>query len=217
MVFISILGLIPLALAVFVGFANKFGFDMAILYDLFFGDLTYVITYIGWRITTMVNATGVWLINSESIPFLQTTIDESLYRFSSVFGMGIEKPEIRSLARFNYLEIFVDNSHKRSGTSPGLFGSFASTLPSNLPAFFVLTFLTIILLKALCRYQATSGWLPTLVMVAATYQFFDSPIDLLITPHPGQVALFIFVFVIYYPRITWTRGSRFDAPLTNNS
>ena len=203
--FIMLMGSVSLSAAVIIGFANKFSFDKDVVYDLFFGDLSYVIAYIGWRITTMMNATAVWLMNFESIPIIQIIMSESSYRLLSVLGVENEPLDIRSMARLNYLEIFVDNSHPRSGTSPGLFGSFASTLPNNLLAFAVLITLTAILLRLFVNYfKSTHGWLPVIIMVAATYQFFDSPLDLLITPHPSQISLFIFVLVIYLPRLKWS-------------
>lgn len=199
---ISSFGSIALVVAIVIGFANKFSFDQDIVYDLFFNDLTYVITYLGWRVGTMANATSVWLINTESLPILQTIANESIYRLSSIIGSTGEPLDIRSLARINYLEIFVDNSHPRSGTSPGLFGSYASTLPNNLSAVCLLTLVTVLLLKFFIKYlRSTNGWLPVIIMVAATYQYFDSPLDMLITPHPSQISLLIFIAIIYLPRL----------------
>lgn len=87
-IFGAFVAVIPLGLAVVIGFANKFSFDKDIVYGLFMGDLTYVVNYLVWRITTMAHATSVWLTNTESLSILQINMSESIYRVSSIFGGG---------------------------------------------------------------------------------------------------------------------------------
>ena len=47
-----VLGLVRLvmAVAIYIGFANKFGFDLNKMHYLFLVDQSYVINYLGWRV-----------------------------------------------------------------------------------------------------------------------------------------------------------------------
>ena len=188
---LSLSGIVS-GVAILIGFANKYAFDVAVLSDLFIENFDYVQSYLLWRVSTMAHSMSIWLENSEIINHFTIIWQETQFRISKIFGASVSEPDVRSIARLNYLNIFQDTSHPRSGTSPGLFGTLASTLPYNLGSLLIALIITTSLLKLfffirLCFFRI----LPMCLMMVATYAFLDSVMDLLIIPGLQLIKLFI--------------------------
>ena len=193
---------IIILIAIFIGFANKFNFNFNKVYTLFMIDTSYVINYLGWRVATFLHSITFWLSHRQDFDVLAIAYDESVYRILKIMGEQAVPSDIRSMARINYLNIFIDNSHPRSGTTPGLFGGVASLLYNNKTALVVLILLTVSLIRIIACYPARAlGVLPVMIIAASSYHFFDSIIDYLIVPEPNTFYLIIFLSTIYFVRI----------------
>ena len=183
----GILGFSGLTVAIIIGFANKYGFDPDIVYRLFFEETEFVVSYLAWRVGTGSHALAYWLSNYESIAALQYIWSETSFRVSSLVGIVGQGPdEIKSFARLNYLNIFIDNTHPLS-TTPGLFAGLAALLPYNVSATVLYLIISVTILRLFSFYSRDLCSAPRMAfMVIATYHFLDSPLDLLITPHPSR-------------------------------
>lgn len=195
-------GTVTISIAIFIGFANKFQFDMDKMYIMFIVDRSYVINYLAWRVATFLHSITFWLSFSQQFDILAIVYEESVYRVSKILGGPAVHPDIRSMARVNYLNIFIDNSHYRSGTTPGLFGGIASLLQNQKIALLLIIAITASMIRLLACYPARSlGILPVMIISAASYHFFDNVIDYLIVPSPSFLYFLVFLSVIYIVRI----------------
>ena len=191
-----------MAVAIYIGFANKFGFDLNKMHYLFLVDQSYVINYLGWRVATFLHSITYWLSFNYQFDILGIIYEETAYRLSSIFGGHVGLPDIRSMARINYLNIFNDNSHLKSGTTPGLFGGIVSLLNHQIIALLIFSVIGYFLIRLFAFYPPYSlGAMPVIIMAASTYHYFDSIIDLLIFPSPGSFSLLLYVLIIYSIRL----------------
>lgn len=201
-VLLFMLSIVSLFVAVFVGFANKFNFNLDTMYYMFTVDTSYVMNYLAWRPATFLNSTSYWLANTFNYDILNIVSSETNYRFSKIFGGDAPLTEPRSFSRVNYLNIFVVNTHPVSGTSAGLFGGLAAFINNQPIPLFISLLLCLIMIRLFAFYpRPQSGVWPIVLISTITYQYFDSVVDMLIVPSPSTISLLVFIVIIYFPRL----------------
>lgn len=109
-------------------------------------------------------------------------IDSFLYRLSSLgFPINVQRPEITSIARLNYLNISTTRSNPREGSSPGLISSFdyISPFPINmLICALYMVFLSNIFDRLTSNKEKKISWFGALLVFVFCEVFFQSPIDI---------------------------------------
>ena len=80
---LSLSGIVS-GVAILIGFANKYAFDVAVLSDLFIENFDYVQSYLFWRVSTMAHSMSIWLENSEIINHFTIIWQETQFRISKI-------------------------------------------------------------------------------------------------------------------------------------
>jgi len=122
---------------VFFGFANKIGFDEAVLLfnSEFAGKILY---YLYYRLAVFPSSLDLVLERGLDFDLYQMVFENELrnigYRISIILQMPMARPDIEGLNRLNYLLLYTDPAAVSAGASPGPLASFAyfPALPLNL-------------------------------------------------------------------------------------
>lgn len=188
-------------IVVFVGYANKYGAEGALF---FFTDKDFYYILVIPTLIRFANSYSSFIctanqymwdlsmeINAISIPF-----EVLKYRFSVVFGVDGNKPEIFNVSRLNYLNTYK-YFHIKAGASPGLLGSalYIPFFPINLLYLsFYLLWIVRILNNVFDRNMSIVG---ILIVFIFTIPLFESPIDYLIFIDPSVISLMLFILIMY--------------------
>ncbi|SOE21819.1 hypothetical protein SAMN06298216_2273 [Spirosomataceae bacterium TFI 002] len=187
---------------IFIGFANKFGFEQT--QYLFLSDEVReeIIRQIVIRLANSY-ASLIQVANNHpfdinfQIDAIKIPFDVLKYRFSILFGIESPKPEIFNISRLNFLNTY-QNYHARAGASPGLVASFLYVpfFPLNL---FLLSSYLVLIIRAINRVIQNSinkvSILGLLIIFLYVLPLFESPIDFLIIFDPTTIYLILLITV----------------------
>lgn len=185
----------------FIGFANKIGIDAAIYF--FTTNSGHLIMSVSRRISTFyvsVLALGGndLFENSDAINTVAGVIDNMKLRTSIILGIGenVQRPEIWSVNRMNYLEIFNNTYNERTGASPGLVAS-ALYLPFFPFNFILISLYVVFVIKAfnsaLTNLKVKLNFFSRFLLLFFLIPLLQSPVDYLNIINPSLIYLFLFL------------------------
>ncbi|GAK91048.1 hypothetical protein JCM19298_1495 [Nonlabens ulvanivorans] len=171
---------------VFMGFANKIGFDKA--QEVFFSDegLPRVINSTTLRLSThYASSFGAYKAYEEGSYIIADAIPgtwNNMYsRAEYLFtGSAVERDRIWSINRANYLNLFNDNYGEKTGASPGIFASIYYTNNITLGIILIGLYLLAIIkiLKASLQLETLKfNFAGYIVCALFIMPLFESPFD----------------------------------------
>lgn len=176
----SIIVLPVLLVCVFYfGKANKIGSEDALRlisnFDLLFYSFLQRYGYHMYSLAT--HTTENFLNFYQGLDAIQEVVKVSLFRLSAIFGLGIERPELGTVARMNFF-VLSDSRLDRIGTSPGMLGS-TFFFPGGGFAIFYYVFIIRFVMSLFWRIAGTkqNSWLFLIVTILLMATTLDSAPD----------------------------------------
>ncbi|MBF4986193.1 hypothetical protein FNJ87_18355 [Nonlabens mediterrranea] len=198
------LALVIVILIVFMGVANKIGFERA---QQSFSDTTFLSSIVfstSLRFSTYyASVFGAYSASEQD----SDSTNEAIYgTFINTVNRGEylitgnlvkEKPEFWSVYRANFMNLFLDNSNPRTGASPGIVAS-AFYFPSTVLGFFIIflyIWFVVSNLKVILNYNTSKlNLVGILFGFIFVIPFFESPFDYINIFNPSFIYLY-FCFV----------------------
>ena len=208
-IFIFIILIVSLSIMVFLGYANKIGFERAI--ELFtdiekiYLVFTHIITRVSSSYASLVILSNEYLFDINlQFSIIEGHIQTFLLRLSSILPIfDYQLTEIKSVSRSNYLLIHVSNYLPISGTSPGLLATIFY-IPIFPISFILVGLYTVMIIRTVNRYINTPSSnlsiLTKLILFYLLFILFESPLNLLIIMHPIFLFFILFISVSFFER-----------------
>lgn len=201
-VFSIVILLVTIILVIFVGIANKIGVDEALR---LFSDrelIKFVILIVLKRLSThfisIITAGNNYYNDLELIIKLsESQISNLINRFLILFGSNeeVNKPEIWSVNRLNYLRLFQDIDNEKTGSSPGVFASIFY-FPNIIFGIIVTAIFIIWILRKvsdLVKVIKSNNFIGYFIFLFFIIPLFESPIDLINFLSPSFIYFFFFL------------------------
>jgi hypothetical protein len=202
---------------IFIGVANKIGLDETKLIflnvDLILGLFKHVVLRLStWLISYLVSINLFFIDPYFAFePFLAQFVN-LINRFAILFNNDVlDKPEIWSINRLNFLNVFIEDNRERTGTSPGIFACFFyfPIFPFN---FLILLTYIIFILRLLSNFFSKNVKL-SFIGFFISYFFiiglFENPLDYLNFLSPGFVYFFTFLIFVSIDKKEYYSYNRF--------
>lgn len=193
---LSVMLLPVLVVAVFyLGKANKVGAEEALVlisnFDLFFFSFLQRYGYHIYSLSTHVNEN--FFNFALGLQAIQEVIGVMFFRISSIFGLGIERPELGSIARMNFF-VLADFYKDRIGASPSMLGSVFFFPGAGLAIFYYVFLLRFIITQFWRIYGAYKvPWVFSLINVFILATAVDAALDSFNPLSNGFIRIFFLV------------------------
>tara|TARA_Y100001935_G_C17262318_1_gene487131 strand:+ start:1 stop:1101 length:1101 start_codon:yes stop_codon:yes gene_type:complete len=186
-----------------IGTANKIGFENT--YILFTENYDFVIKTIFRRIATWFHSVNIYLgiVFNEIIPnafdLVVNIFKTSINRIAILFGYERDVPEINTAARFNYLNLFLDNKNPRTGATSGIVATSILFFPFGLLIFSFL-------MGKFYKYvydlipEKTSYFTDFIILMVIILPVVSSPLDLIIIVSPEIFFLIFLISLKFYTK-----------------
>ena len=196
----SILTVLVVIVTLFIGTANKIGFNDASKKIFDKENILLTMGALGsrasvWYSSVFAASDAYFLNRDEVINGFKGSMKNTLNRLSFIFGQKqITRVEYWSVMRANYLTLWKLNNNPRTGTSPGIVASIFY-FPNFLIGFFFMTLFGSLILYKLSNVidnnNSKINYLGGFIMMFYIMPYFESPIDLLnfVDPHIVYVVL----------------------------
>lgn len=189
--------------AVFVGNANKIGFETAL--DLFLNkdSWSFILERTIKRISTFYVSTfsnHEALMNDYfyTLDTLSGSLNNLAFRFFHLFGFDYEvNSEFWSINRLNYTLLFQDTSNNVTGASPGIVAAIYQFPIFPLGLIFISIYSITILrsVSLLTNNKKNINLLTAFIIFTFILPFFETPLDLINVISPFFIYLFTFFFL----------------------
>ncbi|GAB2975333.1 hypothetical protein GCM10027049_07360 [Mucilaginibacter puniceus] len=199
--FIIVFLLLLIISVVFIGNANKTGFNETV--DIFTNkenvSFIFVSTLLrtsNWYASLLAIGNQHVFDNTIAYTTLSGIFNNFIYQLGVIVGFDWGKPAIWSASRMSYVQTYVDLSSPTTGSSPGLVAS-SFYIPFFPLGMFILSFYTVVILRNLSKAfnyaRVRLNGLALLILIFYILPFFDSPLDMLNIFNPSVVFAVFFL------------------------
>lgn len=183
---------------IFMGYANKWGFDRAYLYFQnvdFINLLSAVLLRISSSFAALLNAFSSYLFNIKlQMSNIYNSLHIFIFRLGLVFHFNVPAGELTSVSRANFLLLFKTYLPK-AGATPGLLASvfLMPIFPINI--FIVMAYTVFVITLVNMSVGKKMDVLKSLIMLYFIFPLFENPLEYLTIIDP---VFFYFMCVIMF-------------------